>query len=172
MSAPTNTQRVHVKKANNKRSCLAMLTNAQTDKTTDTVKFEIFCNVPATYNGFNQIVVGKPWPSSTITLSKPSDDEECPISLEPIKDSKLEWLPPGSCFVKKRPELSKVTLACNHSFSALNLAYLWLKMDMRCPCCRMGHNLRAKESSIPTHIRAKMVGYVNEQLTKERIKDE
>jgi len=158
-------QRVYKKKANNKRSCMA-----KSDTTATSIQREMFCKVPGGVPGMDQKL--ETWPSSIITLSKPGDDEECPISLELIKDSKLDWLPPGSCFVNTRPDLTKATLSCNHSFSALSLAYLWLKMDMRCPCCRVGHAFRASEASIPSHIRRKMVSYVKEQLKKEKTKDE
>ena len=158
----TDTQRVYAKKARNKRSCLP--------KKAEIIEYEVFCKVPATLPGLGQRFDN--WPSSTITLSKPDDDEECPISLELIKDSKLDWLPPGSSFIKGRPDLTKATLACSHSFSALSLAYLWLKMDMRCPCCRVGHTFRAIESSIPSHIKSNMVKHVKDQLKKEKIKDD
>jgi hypothetical protein len=73
--------------------------------------------------------------SVLITLSIPTDDEECPLTLESIAESNLPCLP-GVSFLRERPLHTKLTLPCNHSFSAISLVYSFCKNSMTCPCCR------------------------------------
>ena len=138
------------------------------------MEFEIFCKlVTATKKETSPFKAGQPWPSSKITVSVPADDEECPITMELIKDSnKMDWLPEGCSFVKGNPGLSKATLECGHSFSAVNLVYLWCKKDMRCPCCRKGFDLPAGPASIPTHFRSLMMEHIKKTIKEEKEKDE
>lgn len=106
-------------------------------------------------------------PSSlTVTLSVPRDDDECPLTLEAIKDSKLEFLP-GIAFRQAKPLHTKLTLPCAHSFHALSLLYSWCKSGMRCPCCRAGLEARADPACLPEHLRSAITERVKETLETE-----
>jgi hypothetical protein len=109
--------------------------------------------------------------SIEVTLTPPSPDEECPIALEAISTAELSFLP-GCSFFKDRPDYSKMTLPCGHSFSAMVLIYNWCKSNMLCPCCRRGLDCRANINYLPTHFREQIKAQVASSLTAERIEDE
>ena len=102
----------------------------------------------------------------TVTLSIPGDDEECPLTLDKIKDSKLDFLQ-GTAFCQAKPLHCKLTLPCKHSFHALSLMYSWCKTGMRCPCCRAGLEERADPACLPKHFQAAMAERVRETLASE-----
>jgi hypothetical protein len=109
-------------------------------------------------------------PALTVTLSIPRDDDECPLTLETIRASRLDFLP-DAVFCPERPQHSKLTLPCGHGFHALSLLYSWCKNGMRCPCCRAGHKGRADPACLPGHFRAAMADRVRETLGTEREAD-
>jgi len=113
---------------------------------------------------------GGPPASLTVTLSVPRDDDECPLTLDAIKDSKLDFLP-DAAFRQGKPLHSMVTLPCRHSFHALSLVYSWCKNGMRCPCCRAGLQERADPGCLPEHLRAAIAERVRETLESERETD-
>ena len=68
----------------------------------------------------------------TVSLCIPEPDEECPLTLDKITDSKLEFLP-DTTFLKDNPLHTKMRLPCGHSFHAMALIYCWCKTNMLCP---------------------------------------
>ena len=106
-----------------------------------------------------------------VTLSIPSKDEECPLTLDAIADSKLTFMP-DTPFVKDRPNHTKITLPCKHSFSAMTLLYSFCKNNMVCPCCRAGEDVQADTLCLPTHIRSEFKAKIQETLETERRQDD
>lgn len=113
---------------------------------------------------------GEQCPSLTVTLSIPRDDDECPLTLDTIKESKLAFLP-ETVFSEAKPLHSKITLPCRHSFHALSLLYNWCKNGMLCPCCRAGHQEQADPACLPKHFQAPMADRVKDTLSTERESD-
>ena len=109
--------------------------------------------------------------STAVTLSIPGDEEECPLTLELIKRSQLPILSDIS-FLEDRPNHSKLTLPCGHSFHAMSLIYSFCKNGMTCPCCRAGHQQRADPLCLPEHFRVKMADKVKQTLQEERADEE
>jgi len=93
-------------------------------------------------------------------LSEPTPDEECPITQEKIQDAYLDFLP-GECVNSEFPHLKKMTLNCDHSFSALPLLYHFLTNGMLCPLCRKGFPEPISPSSLPSHVKDRMVTQAN-----------
>ena len=108
---------------------------------------------------------------TTVLISIPAPDDECPIALEPITTAHLEFLPTCS-FIKDTPEYSKMTLPCGHSFSAMVLVYSWCKNGMICPCCRAGHQRRANVNYLPAHFKDQVKAHIARSLTAEQVEDE
>ena len=106
-----------------------------------------------------------------VTLSKPSPEDECPIALEAISTAELSFLP-GCSFLKDKPDYTKLTLPCGHSFSAMILIYNWCKSNMLCPCCRQGLDRRANANYLPTHFREQIKTHLRTTLSAERDEDE
>ena len=107
-----------------------------------------------------------------IALSKPSEGEECGITLEPIAEARLDFLPadanPSPVATHAGRELRKATLPCGHSFSAVAVLYHFAKNGMRCPNCRAGVEARMTPQSIPQHLRAAFVGHIERESEAER----
>lgn len=107
-----------------------------------------------------------------LKLTAPEPDEECSITMEPMSDYRLPFIPEKfkqHHLIKDRPALTKATLPCGHSFSALALVYHFLKNSMTCPCCRAGPaNERMGEQFVPSHIRR----YFSKQLALSRTEEE
>ena len=108
-----------------------------------------------------------PIQSIEVTLSIPNEDDECPLTLDPIKDSHVSFLP-GAVFCKAKPLHSKLTLPCGHSFHSLSLLYTWCRNGMRCPCCRAGHTSRADPACLPN----KQVRDLMEERVKQTMEEE
>jgi hypothetical protein len=106
-----------------------------------------------------------------VTLSIPSDLEECPLTLESIAESKLPCLP-DTLFLQDRPLHSKLTLPCGHSFSAMTLIYSFCKNTMTCPCCRAGKEIQADTSCLPLHFRPQIKAHIQRTLEAERRLDD
>lgn len=102
-----------------------------------------------------------------VKLSIPDPDEECSLTLEPINASRLNFLPDCN-FIENKPEFSKMTLPCGHSFSAMPLVYHMCKNNMLCPCCRAGLNTPASYDSIPLHFRSKFQEHIGDVLEEEQ----
>ena len=85
---------------------------------------------PFTHKIFARKGGSDPIQSIEVTLSIPNEDDECPLTLDPIKDSHVSFLP-GAVFCKAKPLHSKLTLPCGHSFHSLSLLYSWCRNGMR-----------------------------------------
>lgn len=91
-----------------------------------------------------------------LRLSEPAADEECSITLEPIREYRLPFIPEEAqhCAVEGEPALTKASLPCGHGFHALALLYHFAKNSMTCPICRAGHaKAQMTEQSVPHHVR-------------------
>lgn len=93
---------------------------------------------------------------TSVTLSKPADDEVCPISLEEMRDYHLDFLP-GCTFRKGHPDCKKMSMQCGHSFSAMALVYHFRKRSLSCPMCRQGTEERLHAACIPFHFKPQML---------------
>lgn len=102
---------------------------------------------------------------TTVTLSIPGENEECPITQELISTSFLEFLPNVS-FRKENPEFSKIQLECGHAFSAMAITYHFFKNGMLCPLCRKGTEKNLAPLCVPHHFRR----HLQERLVIERAK--
>ena len=143
---------------------------------TDPFEYEIVCKAPP-------VPPGEPpqtgrnkrksdgRPSTTVTLSIPMLEDECPLTLDSIGQSKLEIMP-DTPFMEGKPLHTKMTLPCGHSFCAMVLIYSWCKNNMTCPCCRAGHQHKADMECLPGHFRSAMADHVKSTLASERIDDE
>lgn len=86
-----------------------------------------------------------------VRLFKPTNDEECPITLCPMKDDMLDFLPDQS-FFPHLPELRKAQLPCGHSFGTMNLLYYFSRNSTMCPHCRAGFASPLSPDCIPAHL--------------------
>lgn len=95
--------------------------------------------------------------SLSLRLTTPEPGEECSITMEPMSEYRLPFVPASfkkGHLIKDQPALTKATLPCGHSFCALAVLYHFAKNSMTCPCCRAGHsNEKMGEQSVPQHIR-------------------
>lgn len=111
-------------------------------------------------------------PGITLTLTAPEPGEECTITMEPIAEYRLPFVPDTfkkQWLIKGQPALTKATLPCGHGFSALALVYHFLKNSMTCPCCRAGRaNERMGEQFVPAHMRR----FFSKQLARCRTEEE
>ena len=144
---------------------------------TDPFEYVIICKAPpvpageAPVNGRNNKRKGDGRPSTVVTLSIPALEDECPLTLDNIGQSKLDFLPDTS-FMEDRPLHTKLTLPCGHSFCAMVLVYSWCKNNMTCPCCRAGHQHKADPTCLPGHFGPTMATHVKSTLEEERVSDE
>ena len=104
-------------------------------------------------------------------FSVPLADEECPLTLDLISESKLSILP-DTPFLLDRPQHSKLTLPCGHSFSAMTLIYSFCKNYMVCPCCRAGKEERMDIACLPRHLRHGMETHIQQITRQEAQEDE
>ena len=111
------------------------------------------------------VSTGRVKKSMIALFSIPEEQDECPLTLELIKESKLSFL--DTTFCEERPLHSKLTLPCGHSFHSLSLLYSLCKNSMRCPCCRQGHEGKADPKCLPVHIR----GAISERVETEEASD-
>ena len=109
--------------------------------------------------------------SIEIKLSIPAPDDECPLTLDSIAESRLQFLP-DTPFLLDRPLHSKLTLPCGHSFSAMTLVYSFCKNNMTCPCCRAGKDVRVDTQCLPTHFRAQIKSHIQQTLETEHRQDD
>lgn len=105
-----------------------------------------------------------------VVLSIPEAEEECPLTLDSIAESKLPFL--DVPFLPDRPNHTKLTLPCKHSFSAMTLLYNFCKNKMVCPCCRAGEDVQADTACLPTHFRTEFNTRIQETIESERVQDE
>ena len=103
----------------------------------------------------------------TVAFGIPAEEEECPLTLDSIAESKLSFLP-DTPFLLDRPKHCKVTLPCGHSFSALTLMYNFCKNYMTCPCCRAGKQVRMDVLCLPKHLRSDFKNHLQRVTHEER----
>ena len=116
--------------------------------------------------------IHRPVYSVTATLSIPTEDEECPLTLDLISQSQLPFLPEKTPFLLDRPQHTKLTLPCGHAFSAMTLIYNFCKNNMVCPCCRAGEDVKADTNCLPPHLRAEFKAQIQKTLEAERRQDD
>ena len=104
-----------------------------------------------------------------VFLEEAFDDEKCPLTLEPIREDELDFMP-GVSFLERYPTFKKMTLPCGHSFGAMTLTFYFGESNLICPCCRRGVHGAVDIDLLPQHFRARM----SDQLLKvnERTKVE
>ena len=93
--------------------------------------------------------------SVRVTLRVPDAEEQCPLTLSPIAEDELDFLP-GETFVQAVPNCKKLELPCGHAFGAMKLVYHFARRDMRCPCCRAGHKDTLDIDCVPRHFRERL----------------
>ena len=86
-----------------------------------------------------------------VTVSIPNDDDECPITMGPMKEDALDFLPDQTLF-PHLPDLRKTTLPCGHSFGSMNLLYYFSRNSTMCPNCRAGFSSPLSLDCIPAHV--------------------
>ena len=130
-------------------------------------------STPNSKNPFNYELSSKGTHKYCITasFSIPAEDEECPLTLDKISESKLCFLP-ETPFLLDRPKHCKLTLPCGHSFSAMTLVYSFCKSGMVCPYCRAGREMRADVDCLPRHLRADFKVHLQQVMRQERDEDE
>jgi len=89
-----------------------------------------------------------------------TDDCICPITLQPIAISELDFV--RDSFDPKHPEHNAIRLACKHQFTAVCLVYNWLVNDnVRCPVCNAGPpDLGLNVFTLPRHLQLPMLRHM------------
>lgn len=88
-----------------------------------------------------------------VRLSRPSDEDVCPITLNSIsEDSLVHRGKQVDSYILSRPELKKMVLPCSHAFGALNLLYHFSRNGVSCPCCRQGPGGLLRSRGLPRHV--------------------
>jgi hypothetical protein len=64
------------------------------------------------------------------------DDGICPITLERIDQSTLDFAPEGTSFFEAEPSLCVAVLPCRHRFHAIAVLFHMAVSSMNCPLCR------------------------------------
>ena len=113
---------------------------------------------------FHELLYGMNGKKIRIRLEVPDPEEECPLTLDPIKDDALPFLSQDARWFTAFPEVTKATLACGHGFGALNLLYHFARRNMLCPCCRAGINDRLSLHCYPQHLRLRLNAKVRAEL--------
>jgi len=90
-------------------------------------------------------------------LKHAEDDCICPITLQPIASSELDFV--RDSFDPKHPEHNAIKLACKHQFTAVCLVYNWLVNDnVKCPVCNAGPPDQV--SKLPIHLQLPMLRHM------------
>jgi hypothetical protein len=105
-----------------------------------------------------------------ILMSVPTDGEECPLTLDSMRASSLDFLP-EAVFLPFRPLHSKLTLACGHSFSCMALLYSFCRNTMQCPCCRAGFSERMDVQCLPKHLREPFRAKVQTAISSDALEE-
>ena len=90
-----------------------------------------------------------------VVLEEPCDEEECPLTLRPILDDVLEFMPQVT-FLLRFPDHKKMTLPCGHSFGAMNLTFYFCQSKLICPCCRRGIDKSLQMDFLPEHFKVQI----------------
>jgi hypothetical protein len=127
--------------------------------------------VPCAHYEIRYMTPNRELGSFTVKLSAPEEDEECPLTLDAMATSSLEFLP-NVPFLSKRPDLKKMTLPCGHSFSAMPVFYNMCKCSPLCPCCRQGVEGNVCADSIPDHFRDTLMERITRMDIQQQSEDE
>ena len=90
-----------------------------------------------------------------VVLEEPCDEEECPLTLRPILEDVLEFMPQVT-FLLRFPNHKKMTLPCGHSFGAMNLTFYFCQSKLICPCCRRGIDKSLQMDFLPEHFKVQI----------------
>lgn len=101
-----------------------------------------------------------------VRLAVPPPAETCPLTMSPIADDELDFIPGGS-FLQTLPLVKQITLPCGHVFGALNILYHFARRNMLCPCCRRGSASPIDAKYIPKHLRPAIVARVAHETRQE-----
>lgn len=106
-----------------------------------------------------------------VSLSIPNDDEECPMTLDSIKNYRLDFA--ENLYIDiNNPSITKMTLPCGHSFSAMASIYYFCRHGLECPLCRCGVKVRLDGMCLPVHIRDTITQQVDKKDNEERMEEE
>lgn len=122
---------------------------------------------PMAKNKMNSVLRCTNGQGMRIVLSIPDPGEECPLTLSPIADDELDFLP-GLRFVLPLPDLTKLALPCGHGFGAMNILYHFARRDMRCPCCRNGFKEKLDTDCVPRHFRERFRARIERAAREDR----
>jgi hypothetical protein len=109
--------------------------------------------------------------SYKVRLSVPAPEEECPLTLDAMASSALEFLP-DIPFMERHPDFKKMTLPCGHSFAAMPLFYHMCRNNLLCPCCRQGVEGNVCSESIPVHFRQEIMERVQTLTAQQQLEEE
>jgi len=117
---------------------------------------------------FHEVLYGQSGRSLRVKLDEPEDGQECPLTLAPVAEDRLECLSEQARWYPAFPDVKRATLSCGHSFGALNILYHFARRNMRCPCCRAGFDSRLTISCIPPNFRQTLSVKVEDELREDR----
>lgn len=117
---------------------------------------------------FHEVLYGQSGRSLRVKLDEPEDGQECPLTLAPVAEDRLECLSEQARWYPAFPDVKRATLSCGHSFGALNILYHFARRNMRCPCCRAGFDSRLTISCIPPNFRQTLSSKVQDELRADR----
>lgn len=107
--------------------------------------------------------------SVEIVFSVPHDGEECPICMEPMSQYRLTFMPNATSWFYDDDELTKASLPCGHSFSAMALLFHFVRNAMTCPYCRDGHDEPMPIEFVPSHLADKLSAHIVKGAAADRI---
>ena len=122
---------------------------------------------PMHINKMYTVLRGNGGQGMRVTLGIPDDEEQCPLTISPISEDELDFLP-GVRFVLPLPEYTRMTLSCGHAFGAMSLLYHFARRDMRCPCCRHGFKDKLDVDCAPRHFRARFAARIRQAEREDR----
>jgi hypothetical protein len=105
--------------------------------------------------------------SVRVGLDRPVEGEECPIAREPIAEYDLPFLI-GTTWLHGNDVLRCMSLPCGHRFSAMALAYHFMKNSMSCPLCRDGCKQTMARTCLPSHFKLTLLGHLAAESARER----
>lgn len=106
-----------------------------------------------------------------VGLSVPTEEEECPMTKDTMKNYELDFAE-GVCVDVYDPSIRKMTLPCGHAFSAMASLYYFCRKGLQCPLCRSGVNEKLDGQCLPVHMRDIIMQQVNKKDSEERVEEE
>jgi hypothetical protein len=102
-----------------------------------------------------------------VQLSVPDAAEECPMMLEPMMTTELDFLK-GVNVIENNSLIKKMTLKCGHSFSAVPALYHFSKSGLKCPLCRQGVDGELDFECLPVHL----MEAIQKRISETRVHDQ